>query len=39
MDARIIQEIQREGAEALLNVGVSLPLKDFKVPFLSLIHI
>lgn len=33
MDARIIQQIQREGAEALLNVGVSLPLKDFKVPF------
>lgn len=33
MDAHIIQEIQREGAEALLNVGVSLPLKDFKVPF------
>ena len=32
MDAHIIQEIQREGAEALLNVGVSLPLKDFKVP-------
>lgn len=33
MDAHIIQEIQREGAKALLNVGVSLPLKDFKVPF------
>ena len=33
MDGHIIQEIQREGAEALLNVGVSLPLKDFKVPF------
>ena len=33
MDAHIIQEIQREGAEALLNVGVSLPLKDFKVTF------
>ena len=33
MDERIIQQIQREGAEALLNVGVSLPLKDFKVPF------
>lgn len=33
MDAYIIQEIQREGAEALLNVGVSLPLTDFKVPF------
>lgn len=33
MEAHIIQQIQREGAEALLNVGVSLPLKDFKVPF------
>lgn len=33
MDAHVIQQIQREGAEALLNVGVSLPLKDFKVPF------
>ena len=33
MDARVIQQIQREGAEALLNVGVSLPLKAFKVPF------
>ena len=33
MDARIIQQIQIEGAEALLNAGVSLPLKDFKVPF------
>ena len=33
MDARLIQRIQREGAEALLNAGVSLPLKDFKVPF------
>ncbi len=33
MDARMIQEIQREGAEALLNVGVSLPLKDFRLPF------
>ena len=35
MDAHTIQQIQREGAEALLNVGVSLPLKDFKVPFLK----
>lgn len=33
MDAHIIKKIQREGAEALLNVGVSLPLRDFKVPF------
>lgn len=33
MDARVIRQIQREGAEALLNMGVSLPLKDFRVPF------
>lgn len=33
MDAHIIQEIQREGAEALLNVGVSLPVMAIKVPF------
>lgn len=35
MDAHIIEQIQREGAEALLNAGVSLPLKDFKVPLLK----
>ena len=33
MDARVKRQIQREGAEALLNMGVSLPLKDFRVPF------
>jgi len=33
MDARTIQQIQREGAEALLNVGVSVPLLDVKLPF------
>jgi hypothetical protein len=33
MDERLIRQIQREGAEALLNMGVSLPLKDFKIPF------
>ena len=33
MDAHIIQEIQREGADALLNVGVSVPLKEFRLPF------
>ena len=33
MDARTIRQVQREGAEALLNVGASLPLKDFRVPF------
>lgn len=33
MDERVIQQIQKEGADALLNVGVSVPLLDFKVPF------
>lgn len=33
MDARIIRQIQREGAEALLDVGVSVPLLDIKLPF------
>ena len=33
MDESTIRQIQREGAEALLDAGVSLPLKDFKVPF------
>lgn len=39
MDARIIQQIQIEGAEALLNAGVSLPLKDFKIPFMNPLHL
>ena len=33
MDEQIIRRIQREGAEALLDAGVSLPLKDFRLPF------
>lgn len=33
MDEKLIRQIQREGAEALLDAGVSLPLKDFKIPF------
>lgn len=33
MDAHVVRQIQREGAEALLNVGVSLPLLDVRVPF------
>lgn len=34
MEERIARRIQREGAEALLNVGVSVPLVDFRIPFL-----
>ena len=33
MEAHLIQQIQREGAEALLDVGVSVPLLDIKLPF------
>lgn len=33
MDERVIRSIQREGAEALLDAGVSLPLKDLRIPF------
>lgn len=33
MDEQVIRRIQREGAEALLDAGVSLPLKDFRLPF------
>ena len=33
MDEQIIRRIQREGAEALLDAGVSLPLTDFSLPF------
>ena len=33
MEEQIITRIQREGAEALLDAGVSLPLKDFRLPF------
>lgn len=33
MDERLIRQIQREGAEALLDTGVSLPLKDIRLPF------
>ena len=35
MDEHVMQQVQQEGAEALLNVGVSLPLKEFKVPFIK----
>ena len=33
MEAKTIRLIQQEAAEALLNVGVSLPLKEIRVPF------
>ena len=33
MDDAIARAIQREAADALLNVGVSLPLKEFWLPF------
>ena len=33
MDEQVIRRIQREGAEALLDAGVSLPLKDLRIPF------
>lgn len=33
MDERTIRRIQKEGAEALLNAGVSVPLKEFRLPF------
>lgn len=33
MDDRIVRLVQIEAAEALLNVGVSLPLKEIKIPF------
>lgn len=29
----MIRQIQREGADALLNAGVSVPLKEFRLPF------
>ena len=33
MDAELIRTIHREGAEALLDTGVSLPLFDFRLPW------
>lgn len=33
MDENVIKQIQREGADALLDVGVSVPLKAFRIPF------
>lgn len=33
MDEQEIKRIQREASEALLDIGVSLPLKSFRLPF------
>lgn len=33
MDEQVTRKIQREGAEALLDAGVSIPLKDLRIPF------
>ena len=33
MDEREVRRIQEEAAEALLNIGVSIPLKEVKLPF------
>lgn len=32
MDDSVIKQIQREGADALLDIGVSVPLKSFRIP-------
>ena len=32
MEDKVIKQIQREGADALLDVGVSVPLKAFRIP-------
>lgn len=32
MEEDVIKQIQREGADALLDVGVSVPLKAFRIP-------
>ena len=33
MEEDVIRQIQREGAEALLDTGVSVPLKAMRLPF------
>lgn len=35
MDERIARLIQQEGADALLDRGVSIPLKEFHIPFVK----
>lgn len=39
MDERMIRQIQREGAEALLNAGVSVPLFAFDIPLLGAVRV
>ncbi len=34
MDEAAIREVQKEAADALLDVGVSVPLKEWRLPFL-----
>lgn len=33
MENDVIKQIQREGADALLDIGVSVPLKALRIPF------
>ena len=33
MDESEVKKVQREASEALLDIGVSLPLKEFRLPF------
>ena len=33
MDSTLERAIQREAADALLNIGISIPLKEFRLPF------
>lgn len=33
MDSAIERAIQREAADALLNIGISIPVKEIKLPF------
>ncbi len=33
MDITLERAIQREAADALLNIGISIPLKEFRLPF------
>lgn len=33
MEETVLRQIQREAADALLNAGISVPLKEFHLPF------
>lgn len=35
MDEKTIRQIEKEGAEALLDTGLSVPLKELHLPFLK----